>query len=214
MKRSLAVVGACLALVCTVLTGCAPENATPPPLTDVEAAGIMDTFAQQYTDQLDPLDAAQVRFLRFVNDGDREAVVQRCVRAAGVSNPTDYEQDEPLDSPRNSAWTRCTLAYPPTSFRDRIYSDQQLDYIHDYFEHVLTPCLRSLGVTMANVPTRGELVRLNRDGLYLWDPYRDGEIFPVGDIDANGFAPPQPPAEQLLRAHCPATPPGIVVPEE
>ena len=72
----------------------------------------------------------------------------------------------------------------------------QLDYLYDYYQDTLMPCLGLRGVDLESVPARKEVVDVARFGSYPWNPY--DQLYDYG----LGMAAP----DDLLAA-CPAFPP-------
>ena len=72
----------------------------------------------------------------------------------------------------------------------------QLDYLYDYYQDTLMPCLGLRGVALEAVPRREEVVDVARFGSYPWNPYDQLYDFGLGMAAPDG-----------LLAACPAFPP-------
>jgi len=72
----------------------------------------------------------------------------------------------------------------------------QLNYLYDYYQDTLIPCLGVRGITLERVPTRNEVVDVARFGSYPWHPF--DQLFDYG----LGMAAPDD-----LVADCPPYPP-------
>jgi hypothetical protein len=78
---------------------------------------------------------------------------------------------------------------------ESMYNPQQLDYLFDYYQRVLVPCLEVRGLDVLRVPTRGQFV----DSWGGWHPY-----FAVSESQLDGLF-----GDPTVLQECPPTPAGI-----
>ena len=135
----------------------------------------------------------------ILNERDRRREIVECMRRAGVAR-WGYDESEGLfiEGGRPSASDQlafywCFAAYPTVD----LVSDEQRDFIYDYYQRWLIPCLESRGYDVMNAPSREAFVGADRR-LPDWSPYRALERFPPT------FA-----ALDALRGTCAPTVPGI-----
>ena len=95
-------------------------------------------------------------------------------------------------------WYEC-FAANPMSAAGSLKSVEQYDYVYDYFQEVLIPCLQEYGYDVSHAPSRNEF-RTNTgvDGFLfapiLWNPY-----YALPEFSSTGSLP--------VQARCPAVPP-------
>lgn len=89
----------------------------------------------------------------------------------------------------------CSASFEVDGRYDRLYNPAQIDYLFDYYQQVLVPCLQVRGFDIATPPTREQYVA----GWGGWHPY-----FAVIDSQQDRFFDdPRVPEE------CPPTPAGM-----
>ncbi len=141
-----------------------------------------------------------VRFERFPGIEEVEAVMLGCYQELGVNVN--------VDSRGNASWSTsseaenaeifvairsCTLRFPPPVYREMVMSDEERVALADYARNVVTPCLRSNGLSVPRL--------LSSKELFTWNPY----AFVVGDRLGPGSDDLR---MQMLRGRCPWVPPG------
>ena len=90
----------------------------------------------------------------------------------------------------------CRMSYQLTPGVLSLLNEAQLDYLYDYYQRTLVPCLRIRGVEVPEVLTRDEAVDVGRFGAYPWNPYGAMSDFTRDDVrDSATWAacPPFPP---------------------
>jgi hypothetical protein len=192
-------------------TGCAaqPPKAPPGP-NDQQVASMMQDWAKKETANYQADLALMVDnfgFVRFVKPGEWSTVMTECVRDLGGSRflygPGNQASLPALSAPEAkytyAANAECSVEYPMSSMRTRLRTPEQLDFIYDYYQAELIPCLRSAGFQVNHVPGSDEYRELSNDGITAWDPY--GSLSKGPDQSAVSIA--------ALKARCPALPPGI-----
>lgn len=202
-----------------VISACAPARAQPPPdPTAAEVTSMMNSYVAQQTEQLGfgfPKVWGAVSFERFVRDSDRPIVLDSCVRDLGVTGvrfsadatttSADATPDEALL--QRLAIQACALRYPALALRSYLMTNAQLNYMFDYYQNVLVPCLRSSGY-LVSLPGREQFVNNGSREFYVWNPYDDGSLFAIGQrspgIDLEEA--PSTADGQLLIAKCPPRP--------
>jgi len=91
------------------------------------------------------------------------------------------------------AFYQCSTRYPNID----PLSDAQLDFVYDYYQRWLIPCLAERGYLVTNTPTRAEFHEYRAVNGWLWGPYSSMEVSIDGpDLDA-------------LIARCKPTIPGM-----
>ena len=111
-----------------------------------------------------------------------------------------YQDISLVDSaPERLDWYECFAAYPVDS-KYTLRSVEQFDFVYDYYQDILIPCLAENGHPLTAAPTREEF-RTSWDQWsgplfpFLWNPYY--EVRRQGAVDTNDL-------EKL----CPAVPPN------
>jgi hypothetical protein len=72
------------------------------------------------------------------------------------------------DATRRERIEACRIIAPAAGVTAYLFSEAQLDYLHDYVETFLRPCLASLGVFTPRTPTRTEFAT---EFGTVWSPY-------------------------------------------
>jgi len=182
---------AVIAASIVLLSGCAePRRAPPSGLSAQELAEYNDYIGQRLwqstglPDSLRPEVTAE--FVepeewteRLGSCGDRWETVTSVGEQAAII--TEY---------------RCRMSYQLTPGVLSLLNTAQLDYLYDYYQDTLVPCLRIRGVEVPEVLSREEAVDVGRFSAYPWNPYsemsdatRDG----VRDSTTWAACPPFPP---------------------
>jgi len=135
----------------------------------------------------------------IVTDRQWGRLMLECMDRAGVAQ-WGYDEGSGLfiegARPTTSdqlAFYWCFAAYPRV---DEV-SDAQLDFVYDYYQRWLIPCLESRGYNVMNAPSRKAFVDSD-PALGDWNPYRALERYP------GTFA-----ELEVLAENCERTLPGI-----
>ncbi len=123
-----------------------------------------------------------------------------CMTAVGYDNYTaidggySFDGEEQTDDERIASYL-CNMSYTIDYSEYGYYNEAQKDYLYDYYEQVLVPCLVTHGVHLFNAPSREKFQ--TEDG--GWIPY-----FSVRKVDAEWAL-----NDDQLHQDCPMFPPGI-----
>ena len=194
-------VAAAASVVALCSCGFSRDEPTGPAEADV-AASVQARLDRQW--ELSDLEGIIVRpettFERIVSPNEWGDVMSECMHEAGIHG-WGYSAASGLflEGGRASASDQlafywCFASFPTVD----LLSEQQLDYIYDYYAHWLTPCLEAHGYNVMNAPTR-ESFREAPPSRGRWNPYASLEEYP------RSLA-----ASARLRAACAPTLPGIV----
>lgn len=88
----------------------------------------------------------------------------------GYSSDTGYDfaSDRDIEQSALRDLYACVAAQPlDPFFIGEFYSEQQVDYLYDYYSDWLVPCLELHGLAIDQAPTKSEFVA----GLASWSPY-------------------------------------------
>lgn len=94
---------------------------------------------------------------------------------------------------------RCRMRYQLRAGDLGLLNEAQLEYLYDYYQDTLVPCLRVHGVEVREVLTRSQAVDIGRFGAYPWNPYGDMSRFTRDD-----------PGDRTIWSECPAFPPDSI----
>lgn len=188
-------IGAACALGALLLAGCA--TAHPEPLTGLtpdEEAQYAQSFALQWTGiELD--DPPQVEIVSYLSSDEWGAAVSGCMNAEGYDNYVAsadgffFPARDDGDSAEALALYTCIGRYPVEGDFSAYANRAQLEFLYDYFQDSLIPCIESNGLDVPNTaPTRAQFVAFTV--VPRWHPYNAMEV--------------RPPLEVLER--CPASP--------
>ena len=190
MKRDRALVAAAVLL----LTGCAAPAAAPEGgLTPVEAreyqSAVIDRM-WQFTgldDSLRPeVEPKTVDFVEWAS------LMNEC-------NQIQITDDPEMQTEQAVSLYACRARLQLSAESLGLLNSAQLDYLYDYYQDPLIPCLRSRGVLVPDILTRAEATDVGRFGNYPWNPYN-------GIVD---FVREEP--EDVATWHnCPAFPPDAI----
>jgi hypothetical protein len=116
----------------------------------------------------------------IVTDRQWNGLMLDCMDRAGVGQ-WGYDEGSGLfvEGARPSASDQlafywCFAAYP----RVELLSAEQLDFVYDYYQRWLIPCLEVRGYNVMNAPTRKAFVEADPD-LDQWGPYGALERYPA-----------------------------------
>lgn len=113
----------------------------------------------------------------------------------GFSSVNDDGSTTRLDAAAQLVWYSCFAKYPIVD----LLSKAQRNYIYDYYETWLVPCLNSKGYRVVDPPTRAEFLVESNNGIgsQVWNP--------IWSIDS----PRTEAGQAVLQRECPMTTPGV-----
>lgn len=174
-----------VALVLLVgLTGCVQSRQLPPAPT-AEELGVLDARVRdiqwQYLGFTPDSPQPAVTFLGYVDPEETTETYVECMVDAGF---VDYD---PFASGNGTADVNETLALfvciserPLEPRYYNLFTTRQLEFLYDYYQESVIPCLRGAGIEIGTIPTREQFTTpLRGGGTYLWSPWqRSADISP------------------------------------
>jgi len=125
----------------------------------------------------------------IVTDREWNGLMLDCMQRAGVVQ-WGYDEGSGLfiegSRPTTSdqlAFYWCFAAYP----RVDLVSDEQLDFIYDYYQRWLIPCLETRGYNVMNAPSRKAFHHAD-PAIGQWNPYRALERYPATFVALEDLA--------------------------
>lgn len=116
----------------------------------------------------------------IVTDREWDRLMIECMDRAGIAqwgydgnSGLFIEGGQPTASDQ-LAFYWCYAAYPTVD----LVSDAQLDFIYDYYQRWLIPCLESRGYNVMNAPSRKGFIDAD-PAIGPWNPYRALERYPA-----------------------------------
>lgn len=176
MTRAIALVAAAASVL--LLAACAPEAALPAPLTQAEAQKIMDEQNRQWWSSMFPDEPMPVvEPIEYLDIDDPGTRPMDCLQEAGVTD-ADFgpSGDAASMAAANRAQFVCSMEYPydlSDPARLGMLSEAQLEWIWNYNQQRLVPCLQLLGYRVFNKV--GEFPAGGRNT--YWNPYEG--MFPA-----------------------------------
>lgn len=198
-----------LAAVVLALVGCSATPAPEPGLDPADVDELRDYLIDTYwastglSDDLRPPRPS----VTVVDASDRDSAYVKCMNNAGFDNYYALSDggytigDASMDArPEDEliADYVCGTSFEIDGQFDGVYNDEQLDYLFDYYQQILVPCLQVLGYQVAEVPSRAVFAG-NWGG---WHPY-----FSVEALQQEAFF-----EDKRVPVKCPPTPAGIADP--
>lgn len=189
-------------LVTLALSGCV-TSAPEPGLSEAESAEIRTQLSDSLwestglpTDRRPPDPASTA-----VSIDEWAATIVACMRDAGYTNYAvasggGYTSEGNPDDGELIAGFVCRLSVT-IDYGDSAYLNHaQRDYLYDYYQRNLVPCLANHGISVSEAPTRAEFQEL----LGAWNPYyavpnaQQGRMFSDEELKAEcSFYPPDMP---------------------
>ena len=158
-----------------LMAGCAAEPELPAGLTDAEVQEIVDAQnAQWWSDMFPDEPQPVVEPIEYTSPSSEGTQVTDCILAAEIEGVRESQGGlafTSVDEEVNDAFSRqqfiCSLQYPydisqPEDFG--YFSDEQVEYLHNYNTRRVLPCLRLLGYFVMDAPAASS------EG-YYWTPY-------------------------------------------
>jgi len=203
MTRWLVALAACALL----LAGCSAVAAPPAGMTDAQLDDYYELQADVLwrntllPDDLRPPD----RPAQVVTLEQRSKLIADCMNAAGFDNYTDRRgvlvvssESKPEEDARAEklAFYVCRSGLRVPEQEASLLNPAQSDYLYDYYEQVLVPCLAVKGITtvQSDTPTRAQYIEQDS----RWNPY----------LSVAEDAWPRLADGAILR-DCPPEPPGM-----
>lgn len=164
-----------LAASTVLMAGCATEPTLPPGLTPEEAQEVVDSENAQWWSSMFPGEPQPViEPIEYLGPNNEGTQVTDCILAANLEGVeesqggiTFTDSDPVVNDAFNRQQFICFLQYPRdmSNPEDQGYfSDEQLEYLHDYNTQRLVPCLRLLGyAVLGDTDSSGDE--------YYWSPY-------------------------------------------
>jgi len=191
--------------VLVILTGCVPTTSAPP-VGDRsgELAHIREVQLDAQWSNLGFAEADRPPDTGFevvaIEDWARR--VAGCMTAAGYENfravggTLQIGKSDPVSEPRAEAidFFECRAAFQRDLGMDASLTVAQRDYLYDYYQETLVPCLELAGVRIDNAPTREQFAATGAG--VGWNPYYALDTSSFGEVSVDG---------ELL-AQCPSFP--------
>lgn len=177
-----------------LLAGCAETRQAPP-------SGVSDAELAEYHDYMGsrmweftglPQSMRPEVVPQIVEVEEWSERMEGCGDTGAVANAAGLQAAAILEY-------RCRMSYQLASERLGLLNEAQLDYLYDYYQDTLVPCLRIRGVELPEILTRDEAVDIGRFGAFPWNPYNAMPDFVRGDVQ-----------DAALWQDCPAFPPDAV----
>jgi len=166
-------VAAIAAAVLLMATGCTSTLAIPAQPTGEELDRLIALeldFQWQYVGLTPDSPRPEVERIRIVSMEEAEAVHTQCLIDAGYEN-TRLTTTFGADSYERLAIYTCTAQYPTPPASYGLFSEEQLDFLYDYFMQVTVPCLEANGVTVPDIPSREDFKVPSSQLKQVWIPY-------------------------------------------
>lgn len=175
------------------LAGCTLVAAEPPPPEGAELTGYI-AEQQRRLPQVVEVGSNVVEF--SLNGTSCLDHAQQFLASIDVTTITDEEVlrvSEQFDEEMVS----CESAVMLDPNAGGYFSSAQLDYLYDYFQDSLVPCLQLQGLDVGYAPSRAEFA--TAAGWIQWDPYSElgAAVPPSRSAEIHERCPDYPPAEFL-----------------
>ena len=189
--------GATLLAGALVLTGCVSPREVPAPMSEanlrsyiqgqLDAAwlntGLDGTVRRPESDPATLVD----RYNRSTYESMYMCMSDQGIETWGTTEenggPKYAEGDgKPIEPAEQLTWYSCFAENPASTFGSRALSRAELDYLYDYYQEWIVPCLELKGYAVGESPTRAQFWA---QGSYIWIPYN--AIAPGLVQDPYGF---------------------------
>lgn len=173
-----------------LLVGCQSMQRTPiptlAPLDEAQFEQLIQDTLQDRSDALTSrypgLQVPHVERVRIVSPMEWAQTIAECVTDKGFSAKATPDGGVAFDGVPNDqgqaldlANYECSVMYPMDPRYSTPLTDQQIDYLYEYYVYDLTPCLENEGFAVAESPSR-QSFRDTYGTQDMWSPYTD-----VGD---------------------------------
>jgi len=179
------------AVLALLLTGCAAERTAPAGgLSDEELGRYQSSVADRmwHFTGLDDSLRPEVSFVT-VDLKDWVVAMDSCWK--------NFDVEDPKEQPELAVKLYACRAHQQQSAEALgLLNTAQLDYLYDYYQDRLIPCMRSRGLDIDDVMTREEATDVGRFASYPWNPYsgiRDFVREDPADVDTWRSCPAFPP---------------------
>ncbi len=162
-----------LGLLAVVLAGCSPVSALPPEPSGAELEALIALeldFQWQFVGLTPDTARPAVDRIRIVSMEEAEAVHKQCLLDAGYEN-VRVNTTFGADRDERLAIYTCSAQYPTPPSTFGLFSEQQLDFLYDYFTRVTVPCLEANGVPVPEIPSREAFGTPSTQVKQVWIPY-------------------------------------------
>ena len=157
------------------LTGCVQSRPLPPQPTDAELAVLnarVQDIQWQYLGFTPDAPRPDVEFVEYVQPEATAAAYGACMTDAGFPDYDPYATAND-DVGQTRALFVCISAYPLEPRYYNLFTTRQLEFLYDYYQEAVIPCLRGAGVDVGAIPTREQFTEpLRGGGAYLWNPWQ------------------------------------------
>lgn len=187
-----------------LLSGCATVSAPEPGLTAAELADVHQreldlTWSRTgLPDELRPPDPA----VQSVHPDDWASYLADCLNAAGFEQYSDqggslaaYEVEqtaEEMDA-NDLAFYLCQASMNVEGSDDHWLNPAEVDYLYDYYQQMLLPCLALRDLQVVDIPSHQEFI----DWFGFWNPYyaltESSQAALMGNADIFEECAPMPP---------------------
>ena len=188
------------AVFALLLAGCA--TAQPEPLTGLtedEQAEYAQSFALQWSG-IELEDPPSVDVVAYLPADDWGAALSGCMNSAGYDGYVDtgngffFPARSDSDEAQNLALYTCIGEYPVRADYSSYANHAQLEFLYDYFQDSLIPCIESSGFDVPDTaPARDEFVAYTV--IPRWNPYK--AMTQRATSELLGRCPPYPFASGL-----------------
>jgi hypothetical protein len=161
------------ALLLVLLTACVPTRALPPQPTGDELDELIALeldLQWQFLGLTPDSPRPTVPQVRLVADDEAEDVHRQCILDAGYDSYGTATAANASNFERLALYV-CVAQYPVAPSNLNLFSEEQLNYLYDYFESTVIPCLRAADVPVEDIPSRQEYIEGSRGKVYAWTPY-------------------------------------------
>lgn len=171
-----------LVLLAVLLAGCTPVAALPPEPSGAELERLIALeldFQWQFVGLTPDSPRPAVDRIRIVSMAEAESVHKQCLIDAGYDS-VRVNSTFGADNYERLAIYTCSAQYPTPPSSLGLFSEEQLDFLYDYFMQVTVPCLEANGVTVADIPSREDFGAPSAQLKQVWIPYYS--IEPTRDV--------------------------------
>jgi hypothetical protein len=176
------------------LAGCTLVAAEPPPPEGAELAGYIAEQQRQAPQAVQLGGDAVVDFsLNGTSCLDHAQQFLARIDVTSISDDEVLRVSEQFDNEMVSCESGLVLDPNDGGY----FSAAQLDYVYDYFQDSLVPCLQLQGLDVGFAPSRAEFAASS--GWIVWNPYSElaADLPPSRSAEIRERCPELPPAEFL-----------------
>ena len=172
-----------------VLTGCVQSRPLPPKPTEAELALLnarVEDIQWQYLGFTPGDPRPDVEFVEYVDPDATAGTYADCMIGAGFPDYDPYATAND-DVGQTLALFTCVSAYPLEPRYYNLFTTRQLEFLYEYYQEAVIPCLRGAGLDLGSIPTREQFTEpLRGGGAYLWSPWqRSGDLTPQAFLSVS-----------------------------